>query len=386
MQDNLFKDVISTIRRAFHTDGFIPLHVPVFSGNEKKYLNDCIDSGYVSSVGEYVNEFEAMVQNYIDSGFAVAAVNGTAALQVALRLIGVRRDDEVLTQALSFVGTANAIAYCGAKPLFLDVEKATLGLDPDKLAEFLQDKVSRKDDGNCYNKNTGKRIAACVPVHIFGHPCRVDIVKEACDAYGIPVIEDAAESIGSRYKGKHTGRFGKIGILSFNGNKTITTGGGGMLVTDDNKLALRAKHITTTAKVPHAWEYVHDEIGFNYRMPNINAALGCAQMESLDRYLENKRALAMMYREYFENTPVTFVAEPAECRSNYWLNAIILKDRGQRDAFLKYSNDNGVMTRPCWRLLNTLAMYKECETYRLEAAQWLEDRIVNIPSSVRTVS
>jgi perosamine synthetase len=384
MQDNPFKDIIITIRRAFHTDGFVPLHVPVFFGNEKKYLVDCIDSGYVSSVGDYVNKFEAMVQNYVGSGSAVAAVNGTAALQVALRLVGVNRDDEVLTQALSFIGTANAIAYCGAKPVFLDVEKATLGMDPHKLAEFLQNTASITDDGHCYNKNTGKRITACVPVHIFGHPCRVDTIKDVCDAYGIPVIEDAAESIGSLYKGKHTGRFGKIGIFSFNGNKTITTGGGGMLVTDDERLAHKAKHITTTAKVPHAWEYVHDEIGFNYRMPNINAALGCAQMESLDSYLEDKRELAMRYKEYFENTPFSFVTEPADCRSNYWLNAIILKDRGQRDAFLKYSNDNGVMTRPCWRLLNTLAMYKECETYRLETAQWLEDRIVNIPSSVRT--
>jgi perosamine synthetase len=384
MQNNLFIDIITTIRRIFHTDEFIPLHVPVFSGNEKKYLADCIDSGYVSSVGQYVNKFEEIFRNYVGGRFAVAAVNGTAALQVALRLTGVDRDEEVLTQALSFVGTANAIAYCGAKPVFLDVEKATLGMDPDKLAEFLRDAASMADDGRCYNKITGKRIAACVPVHIFGHPCRVDRIKELCDGYGIPVIEDAAESIGSLYKGKHTGRFGKIGIFSFNGNKTITTGGGGMLVTDDERLAHKAKHITTTAKVPHAWEYVHDEIGFNYRMPNINAALGCAQMESLDSYLEDKRELAMRYKEYFENTPFSFVTEPADCRSNYWLNAIILKDRGQRDAFLKYSNDNGVMTRPCWRLLNTLAMYKECETYRLETAQWLEDRIVNIPSSVRT--
>jgi perosamine synthetase len=382
MRDTLFKDIINAIRRAFHSDGFIPLHIPVFSGNEKKYLTDCIDSGYVSSVGQYVNKFEEMFKDYMGAGFAVAAVNGTAALQVALRLVGVNRDDEVLTQALSFVGTANAVAYCGAKPVFLDVEKATLGMDPEKLAEFLKNTVTRKNDGHCYLKTTGKRVAACVPVHIFGHPCRIDAIKEVCDEFDIPVIEDAAESIGSLYKEKHTGRFGKIGIFSFNGNKTITTGGGGMLVTDDEALARRAKHITTTAKVPHAWEYVHDEIGFNYRMPNINAALGCAQMESLAGYLARKRELAGLYMEQFKRLPVTFVGEPAECRSNYWLNAVIFADRVQRDAFLKYSNENGVMTRPCWQLLNTLPMYRECEADNLETAQWLEDRIVNIPSSV----
>jgi len=384
MKEKLFKDVLTIIRRAFHSDDFIPLHVPVFTGNEKKYLADCIDSGFVSSVGQYVNEFEEMFKTYVGSGFAVAAVNGTAALQVALRLVGLERDEEVLTQALSFVGTANAISYCCAQPVFLDVERSTLGMDPEKLEEYLRRHTFRGDNGYRYNKNTKKRIAACVPVHIFGHPCRVDAVAEVCAAYGIPVVEDAAESIGSLYKGKHTGRFGRIGIFSFNGNKTMTTGGGGMLVTDDKELALRAKHITTTAKVPHPWEYVHDEVGYNFRMPNINAALGCAQLEQLDAYLKNKRQLAEIYRESFKDLPFTYVSEPADCRSNYWLNAIILGDLTERNEFLKYSNDNGVMTRPCWRLLNTLPMYKRCEVFRIDEAQWLEHRVVNIPSSVRT--
>jgi perosamine synthetase len=385
MNKTLFTDIIKNIRSLFKTDEFIPLHVPVFAGNEKKYLIDCIDSGYVSSVGEYVNKFEKVFRAYVKSGFAVAAVNGTAALQVALQLAGVKPNDEVLTQSLSFVGTTNAICYCGARPVFMDVEKTTLGMNPDLLQEFLEKKTYVGDDGSLYNKGSGRCIAACVPVHIFGHPCRVDKIKEVCDAYNIPLVEDAAESIGSFYKQKHTGRLGLVSIFSFNGNKTITTGGGGMIITDSEKLAKKAKHITTTAKVPHAWEYVHDEIGFNYRMPNINAALGCAQMELLEKFLADKRELAQSYKRYFKDTPINFVCEPPDCRSNYWLNAIVLRNREERDAFLKYSNKNGVMTRPCWRLLNRLPMYQACETATLETAQWLEDRIVNIPSSVRTV-
>ncbi len=383
MNNALFKDIIDTIKSLFGRDDFIPLHIPIFFGNEKKYLIDCIDSGYVSSVGEYVNKLEKIFSSYVKSSFAVAAVNGTAALQVALQLVGVGQNDEVLTQPLSFIGTANAICYCGAKPVFIDVEKTTLGMDPQGLKGFLETNTYVADDGRCYNKTSKRRIAACVPVHIFGHPCRIDKIKEVCDAFGIPLIEDAAESVGSIYKQKHTGTFGLLSIFSFNGNKTITTGGGGMIVTDNEDLAKRAKHITTTAKVPHAWEYVHDEIGFNYRMPNINAALGCAQMELLERYLANKRELAEAYKNYFADKPIDFVCEPPACRSNYWLNAVILRDRTERDAFLKHSNDNGVMTRPCWRLLSSLPMYEQCETFRLEAAQWLEDRIVNIPSSVR---
>ncbi|MBN1797206.1 MAG: LegC family aminotransferase [Spirochaetales bacterium] len=383
MNNDLCTDIIHKIRSLFRTKEYIPLHAPIFSGNEKKYLNDCIDSGYVSSVGEYVNKFERMFGSYVKSRFAVAAVNGTAALQVALRLVGVGQDDEVLTQPLSFIGTANAISYCGAKPVFIDVEKTTLGMDPQKLQEFLKKNTYMGDDGRCYNKKNNRPITACVPVHIFGHPCRIDMIQAVCNDYNIALIEDAAESIGSIYKQKHTGTFGIVGIFSFNGNKTITTGGGGMIVTDDENLAKRAKHITTTAKLPHAWEYIHDEIGFNYRMPNINAALGCAQLELLDKYLANKRKLALSYKDYFADTPVEFVGEPPACRSNYWLNAVIFKDRQERDAFLKMTNENGVMTRPCWRLLNKLAMYSRCETFCLEAAPWLEDRIVNIPSSVR---
>lgn len=378
-----YKEVVGFIRQTFNEpSAFIPLHEPRFIGNEKKYLNECIDSTFVSSVGKFVDRFEEMTAAYTGAKRAVVCVNGTEALHMALLLTGVQRDEEVITQPLTFIATANAIAYTGAKPVFVDVDSDTLGMSPVSLQAFLEEYGRMHDEGYCYNRSTGKKIAACLPVHIFGHPCRIDEIVEICNRYQIPVVEDAAESIGSLYKGKHTGTFGKIGILSYNGNKTITTGGGGMLLTDDEELATLAKHLTTQAKVPHAWEYIHDHIGYNYRMPNINAALGVAQMESLDYFIAKKRKLAGTYKSYFDSIGVRFFTEPKNAFSNYWLNVVILENRQERDQFLEYTNHEKVMTRPIWRLMNRLPMFENCQAHLLNHAQWLEDRIVNVPSSV----
>ena len=384
-----FRNTTQFIRELYNQpNNTIPLYAPVFNGNEKKYILDCIDSTFVSSVGEYVNRIEKDIAEYCGAKYAIASVNGTAALHVALLLAGVNPDDEVITQPLTFVATANAISYCRAKPIFVDVDKDTLGLSPDAVENFLEEFGELKGDGFCYNKSTGRRITACVPMHTFGHPCRIDEIVSICEVYGIPVVEDAAESIGSLYKGKHTGTFGKLGVLSFNGNKTMTCGGGGIIVTDDEELAKKAKHITTTAKIPHPWEYRHDMIGYNYRMPNINAALACAQLEQLDEFINNKRETAAKYAEFFNGHPernrrINFFSEPSSSKSNYWLNAIILENRNERDKFLKYTNEHGVMTRPVWTLMNRLDMFENCQTDNLMNAKWLEDRIVNIPSSVR---
>mgnify|MGYP005856500627 CR=1 FL=1 len=377
----LAKAVVDHVRAVFRTDEFIPLHRPVFAGSERDDLVACIDSNFVSSVGEKVTEMERRVAEFAGARFGVAVVNGTNALQVALRLAGVVRDDEVVTQALTFVATCNAIAYLGAKPVFLDVDRATMGLSPDALRAFLEEFGERRD-GACFNRSTGRRIAACQPMHTFGHPARIDEIAFVCEEWGIPLIEDAAESLGSWFKGRHTGTFGRMGVFSFNGNKIVTTGGGGMIVTDDETLAKRAKHLTTTAKVPHAYEYVHDELGYNFRMPNLNAALGCAQMAQLDGFLETKREIAERYRQFFEGTGVQFVSEPEGARSNYWLNAIVLGSREERDAFLKATNDSGVMTRPVWELMSRLPMHAECWDDGLEVSEWLADRVVNLPSSV----
>lgn len=375
---------IDFIRELYGRKDFIPLHEPIFNGNEKKYLNDCIDSTFVSSVGKYVDYFEEMVVDFTGAKFAVATVNGTAALHIGLLLSDVKRDDEVITQPLTFVATCNAISYIGAHPLFIDVDKNTLSLSPEKLLTFLQTNTEQVD-GRCKNKLTGRLIKAMVPMHTFGHPGRIKEIAKIANDFNIELVEDAAESLGSYYDGIHTGLFGKMGTLSFNGNKTITTGGGGMLVTNDEGLAKRAKHLTTTAKIPHKWEFDHDTIGFNYRLPNINAALGCAQMEKITSILENKRETAKKYQTFFSAMEeVSFVVEPKNTRSNYWLNAIILKDRMQRDSFLEQANKNGVMTRPVWKLMNHLEMFKNYLPTDLENAKWLEDRIVNIPSSVVT--
>lgn len=382
--NNKFEKIIDFIKSLYPNQNPVQLHTPVFWGNEKKYLIDCIDSTFVSSVGEYVDRIEKDIAEYTGAKHAVATVNGTAALHIALLMAGVKPDDEVITQPLTFIATANAISYCNAKPIFLDVDKDTLGLSPRALENFLKNNthwVSRTS--KLLNTSTSKPISACVPMHTFGHPCRIDEIVEICDKYNIPVVEDSAESIGSYYKNKHTGTFGKLGVLSFNGNKIITSGGGGMIITDDEKLAKKAKHITTTAKIPHKWEYRHDMIGYNYRMPNINAALAVAQLEQIDKFLENKRELAEEYKNFFEKSDIDFVKEPKHSRSNYWLNAVILKDRKERDEFLKYTNENGIMTRPIWTLMNKLEMFKDCETADLTNSEWLEDRVVNIPSSVR---
>lgn len=370
------------IQETYKTKEFLPLHEPVFFGNEKKYLNECIDSTFVSSVGKFVEQFEQMVAEYTGAEYAIATVNGTAALHIALKLVGTGENCEVITQPLTFIATCNVISYCNAKPIFVDVDRDTMGLSPKNLKAFLATETIQKD-GACYNKTTGKKITAVVPMHTFGHPCKIDEIAAICDEHNIALVEDAAESLGSYYKDQHTGTFGKVAAFSFNGNKTITTGGGGMIITDDEALAKHAKHLTTTAKLPHPYEYIHDEIGYNYRLPNLNAALGCAQMETLDTILKSKRELAGQYTDFFDTENLDFVTETEGSRANYWLNAVVLKNREQRDLFLKESNDRGVMTRPVWALMNRLDMFKECQCSDLSNALWLEERVVNIPSGVR---
>ena len=379
----MYNDIIQFIRTTFNEpNGVIPLHAPCFTGNEKMYLSECVDTTFVSSVGKFVGRFEEMIAEYTGAKKAVACVNGTNALHLALMLSGVEQNDEVITQPLTFIATANAISYCGAHPVFIDIDRDTMGLSSIKMKEWLKESAEIKNNA-CYNKTTQRRIKACVPMHTFGHPTHLDELAQLCDEYQIELVEDAAESLGSFYKRKHTGTIGKIGVLSFNGNKTITTGGGGMLLFQDEKLGDYAKHLTTQAKVPHRWEFVHDHIGFNYRMPNVNAALGCAQMEQLPKFLTNKRDLAQKYGDFFKDKALDFFFEPKDCSSNYWLNIIILKNREERDIFLTCTNDNGIMTRPAWRLMTRLPMFKDCQHGDLSNAEWFEERVVNLPSSVR---
>ena len=376
-------ETIAFIRDLYgEKDAFIPLHAPTFAGNEKKYLEECIDTTFVSSVGKFVDLFEQKVAEYTAAKYAVVCVNGTNALHIALKLSGVEEGDMVITQPLTFIATTNAIVYAGAVPAFVDVDKDTMGLSPTSLERFLQDNAQLRN-GTCYHKQTGRRIKACLPMHTFGHACRIEEILAICEHYHIAVVEDAAEAMGSYYKGKHLGTFAPIGAISFNGNKTITTGGGGMILTNDETIAHRAKHLTTQAKLPHAWEFVHDEIGYNYRMPNINAALGVAQLEQLDGFLVNKRATAEAYKAYFEKQGIAFFAERENEKCNYWLNAIILKDKEERNAFLTEANAQGVMSRPIWQLMNRLPMFVNCERGNLSNAEWLEARVVNIPSGVR---
>lgn len=380
----MYSSEISFIRDLFHSEEFIPLHAPFFGGNEKVYLNECIDSTFVSSVGKFVDKFEEVVAAYTGAAKAVVCVNGTNALHLALVLAGVERNDEIITQALTFIATANAISYCGAHPVFTDVDKDTMGLSPNAVDKWLTNHAEIRND-ECFNKETGRRIKAVVPMHTFGHPIHLDEMVDVCKKWNLELIEDAAESLGSFYKGKHTGTFGKIGVLSFNGNKTITTGGGGMLLFKDEELGKYAKHLTTQAKVPHAWEFVHDHIGYNYRMPNINAALGCAQMEQLETILKDKRSTAESYKIYFEDKAIRFFSEPENCQSNYWLNAVILPDKDSQIRFLEQTNAEGVMTRPIWELMNRLPMFENCQTDDLENTRWFADRVVNLPSSVRNI-
>ncbi len=429
-----YRTIIDFIRSLYPNRDLIPLHEPHFGGTEKKYVMDCIDSTFVSSVGKYVDRFEEMVHEYTGTRKAVATVNGTAALHIALLLAGVQPGDLVITQPLTFIATCNAISYCGAEPVFVDINRETLGLSPDRLENWLAENTIT-EYGVCYykgvhelhefqehadstvethNPNRGfqqktccgtnqrpfnsndhqfvnirgigglKKISACVPMHTFGHPCEIDRIVKICDRYHIPVVEDSAESIGSYYRGQHTGTYGKLGILSFNGNKTITTGGGGMILTNDEELGKLAKHITTTAKKPHPWLFEHDMTGYNYRLPNINAAIGCAQMETLPDILSRKRDLAHRYQEFFDHIPeVEFVPEPPNSISNHWLNCILLSNEQERDKFLQETNNQRVMTRPAWILMNRLQMFSSAICGKLDIATDVAARLVNIPSSVR---
>ena len=381
----MYEKSISFIKDLYGNQDFVPLSVPKFIGNEKKYLDDCIDTTFVSSVGQYVDRFEKDMAAYTGAKRAVVCVSGTNALHMAMMLAGVERDDEVLTQALTFIATCNAIAYIGAHPVFLDVDRSTMGLSPDAVKGWLTKNAAIRNS-LCYDKNTNRRVKACVPMHTFGHPVRIEELAAVCAEWHIELVEDAAESIGSKYKGIHTGLFGKVGALSFNGNKTITTGGGGMLLFMDEELGSLAKHLTTQAKVPHRWEFKHDHIGYNYRMPNINAALGCAQLEHLDEFIADKRETAKAYAEYFKNVDgIDFFTEPENCYSNYWLNVVILPDHDKQIEFLQETNDNGVMTRPIWELMNRLPMFENCQHDHLTNTIWFADRVVNVPSSVRLV-
>lgn len=381
----MYKDIVEFIRGRFGATGDeqVMLHHPTFAGNEKKYLEECIDTTFVSSVGAFVDRFERDMERYTGAAKAVVCVSGTNALHMAMMLAGVERDDEVLTQALTFIATCNAISYIGAHPVFIDVDLDTMGLSPRAVERWLEENAELKD-GECRNKKTGRRVKACVPMHTFGHPVHLDELVEVCRKWNIELVEDAAESIGSLYKGRHTGTFGRVGAISFNGNKTITTGGGGMLLFQDRELGEFAKHLTTQAKVPHRWAFIHDHIGYNYRMPNINAALGCAQLEQIDGFIASKRATAEAYARYFASEPhgIKFMKEPEGTRSNYWLNAILMPDRESQQEFLEYTNDHGVMTRPVWELMNRLPMFEAAQNDGLANSRWLADRIVNLPSGV----
>jgi len=378
--EHLGVEVVS-FAKSIYGDDFIPLHRPVFEGNEREYLVACIDSNFVSSVGAKVTEFEDKLAKFTGSKYAIATVNGTAALHAAIELSGVKPGDEVISQALTFIATCNAITYAGAKPLFIDVDLDTMGLSPSALKIFLESNAEKRVDGT-FNKFSGNRISACVPMHTFGFPCRIAEIAEICANWDIALIEDAAESLGSYVGSRHTGTFASMATLSFNGNKVITTGGGGMILTDDSELAQRAKHITTTAKVPHPYEFVHDEVGYNYRMPNLNAALGCAQIERLGDFLTVKAQLADQWDTFFNMRGADFVKSIDGNKANHWLNAIILDSKEDRDEFLKLTNENNVMTRPIWTLMSKLPMFKNCQTDGLENSLWLEERVVNIPSSV----
>ena len=377
----MFDSLIRFVRDQYRTDEFIPLHAPIFRGRERELVLDTIDSTFVSSVGAYVDRFEKDISAFTASPRAVAVMNGTAALHIALKLADVVPGDLVVTQSLTFVATCNAIAYCSADPLFMDVDRHTLGLSPTAMDVWLSEHALIDDRGDCRTRVGHRRIRACLPMHTFGHPVELDALIAVCERWHLILVEDAAESLGSYYKGRHTGNFGKIGVLSFNGNKIMTTGGGGMLLTDE-VTGNRAKHLTTTAKIPHPYEFVHDEVGYNYRLPNLNAALGCAQLEQLPAFLASKRTLAARYIEFFKDSDLQPIVEPLGCRSNYWLNGVICQDGEQRDALLKSTNEAGVMTRPIWTLMTRLPLYTNTLRGPLDNAEWLEARVVNLPSSV----
>lgn len=380
----LASEIITTVVRDVYQapEAFVPLYVPTFSGNEKQYLIECIDSTFVSSVGQFVDAFEEKIAQYTGAKHAVVCVNGTNALHLSLLLVGVEKDDLVITQPLTFIATANAISYTGASPVFVDVDKDTMGLSPTALENYLNNEAELKS-GVCYHKASGRKISACMPMHTFGHACRIEEIIEICHRFNIKVAEDAAEAMGSFYKGKHLGTFAEIAAVSFNGNKVITAGGGGVILTNNSELAKKAKHLTTQAKVPHAWEFNHDAIGYNYRMPNINAALALAQLEQLPDFLSKKRKITEAYKAHFKKHGIAFFDEREQERCNFWLNAIVAKDKQERDQILEDTNTQGVMTRPIWQLMTKLPMFEHCYQGDVSNAQWLEERVVNIPSSVK---
>lgn len=374
-------ELIKLVRETYSTDEFIPLHAPIFSGNEQKYVTETITSTFVSSVGKFVDEFEQNIQQVTGTARAVATVNGTSALHSALYLAGIRAGDLVITQALTFVATCNALYHMGAKPIFIDIERNSFGLCPIATEQWLSENAVLDDEGQCRHKQSQAAIKAIMPMHTFGHPAQLDELLEVCQNWNLTLIEDAAESLGSYYKGKHTGTLGRFGALSFNGNKVITTGGGGMLLCQSKEDGDRAKHVTTTAKVPHPYEFYHDEPGFNYRMPNLNAALGCAQIEQLEAKLASKRKIAKQYAEFFKDSDYRFVEEPDYAQSNYWLNAVVCPNSKVRDSLLKTTNDAGVMTRPVWQLMHRLPMFSNALRGDLTNSEWAEARLVNLPSS-----
>jgi len=381
-EENGPEGFVELARQIFCTDQFIPLHAPRFSAQDKLFVCDAIDSTFVSSVGAYVDKFENQLIHTTGAKFAVATSTGTAALHVALLLAGVEQGDEVITQTLTFVATCNAIRYCGADPVFVDIERSTLGMSPDALLNFLDETSEIRGDGGCWNRNTGRRIRACLPVNNLGHPARVDEIAKVCELFNVKVIEDAAESLGSIRNRQHTGLAGQLGILSFNGNKIITTGGGGAILTNDQELAQRAKHITTTSKMPHPWLFLHNEVGFNYRLPNLNAALGCSQIERLEEFVGAKQALAKAYQDWKPSMDLEFIKEPPKTKSNYWLNAVLVENKKARDRFLEFTNANAVMTRPMWTPMHTLPMYRDCTRTDLPISEDVESRLVCVPSSV----
>jgi len=375
------KSLINFIHNLYETDEFIPLHEPQFEGNEKKYVTDAIDSTYVSSSGYYVNKFEEDISVLTSCTKAVSLVNGTAALSLAMYMSNIRTGDLVITQPLTFIATCNAIHHLGASPIFIDISLDSLGLDPAAVLEFLEAHACIDDDGNCVFKESGQKIKAIVPMHTFGHPVDLDQFTKICEDWNLILIEDAAESLGSLYKGKHTGSFGRFGALSFNGNKTITTGGGGMLLCSKSFEGERAKNLSTTAKLPHPYEFFHDEAGFNMRMPNLNAALGCAQLESLEKFLIAKKIIANSYREFFADTEATFISQPEYAESNYWLNAILCADETSKNELLEYSNNQGVNMRPIWKLMYKLPMFSHAIMGEMGNAEKIESLLVNLPSS-----
>jgi len=378
----MYKEFVKFVQELYNTKELISLHSPQFKGNEKKYLLETIDSTFVSSVGKFVDQFEQKISEYTGVKYAIATVNGVAALHIALKLAGVKNNSEVITQSLTFVATCNAVRYCGARPIFIDVDKNTLGLSPAKLEDFLHRNAEIRDDGFCWNKTSEKIISACLPMHTFGFPVELNKLKKICDQYNIPIVEDAAESLGSFYNKQHTGSIGELSAISFNGNKIITTGGGGVILTNNNILAKQAKHITTTAKIPHQYEFDHDEIGYNYRLPNLNAALGVAQMEQLPEYLKNKREIAAKYKQWGERHDLQFVTESVNTKANYWLNAVIMKNKQQRNKMLEITNKNDIMTRPVWIPMHKLKINQDCQRDNMCNTEWLSSRVVNVPSSI----